>query len=350
MRFSAPLARALRARRSAAAALLLVPLPLWLGQGGDVRAGAESAPTAVVHDPELRPLRAVAARSGAFDPQRAPFRLTVDGERVPYRVLAVLALPGRPVTLQVEGAGEGFALRHDAGVAVAAGAGRWRWTPPEDAGIHALRVEGPAGAVHLNALVLHPREEIRGGRMHGYPIGTYREEPLRGNPVYLPPRGFVEVGSGDADVLLSPHLSLGQFRCKQPGEPRYVHVTTALLTKLEAVLEAANAAGYDAPTLHVMSGFRTPAYNRAIGNTTSYSRHLWGDAADVWVDADGDGEMDDWNRDGRVDREDARILLRLAESVEGRDGVLPGGLGLYRRNAVHGPFVHVDARGYAARW
>ena len=50
-------------------------------------------------------------------------------------------------------------------------------------------------------------------------------------------------------------------------------------------------------------------------------------AADAWVDADGDGEMDDWNHDGRV----------------------VGGIELYRRNSAHGPFVHIDAR-WAARW
>jgi hypothetical protein len=27
-----------------------------------------------------------------------------------------------------------------------------------------------------------------------------------------------------------------------------------------------------------------------------------------------------------------------------------GGLGLYQANRAHGPFVHVDVRGYPARW
>jgi hypothetical protein len=27
-----------------------------------------------------------------------------------------------------------------------------------------------------------------------------------------------------------------------------------------------------------------------------------------------------------------------------------GGMSIYRRNPVHGPFVHVDTRGYRARW
>ena len=49
---------------------------------------------------------------------------------------------------------------------------------------------------------------------------------------------------------------------------------------------------------------------------------------------------------------DARVLYEIVDGLE-RDASEPvrdGGLGLYRRNAVRGPFVHVDARGHAARW
>jgi hypothetical protein len=99
-----------------------------------------------------------------------------------------------------------------------------------------------------------------------------------------------------------------------------------------------------------MSGFRTPAYNASIGNTTIYSRHLWGDAADVYVDADGDGRMDDLNGDGRHTVADARLLATWVEGLEARKSWRPGGLASYRANAVHGPFVHVDARGTRARW
>jgi non-heme chloroperoxidase len=35
---------------------------------------------------------------------------------------------------------------------------------------------------------------------------------------------------------------------------------------------------------------------------------------------------------------------------EGEDGNLVGGLGVYRSTRHHGPFVHVDVRGYVARW
>jgi len=99
-----------------------------------------------------------------------------------------------------------------------------------------------------------------------------------------------------------------------------------------------------------MSGFRTPAYNAAIGNHTVYSRHLWGDAADIYVDADGDGVMDDLNGDGRSDVQDARVLAGWIDRAVRRVPLIPGGLAAYRRTAAHGPFVHVDARGFRVRW
>ena len=50
--------------------------------------------------------------------------------------------------------------------------------------------------------------------------------------------------------------------------------------------------------VNVMSAFRTARTYRSIGNRTIYRRHLYGDAADIFVDADGDGPMDDLNGDG----------------------------------------------------
>jgi hypothetical protein len=192
---------------------------------------------------------------------------------------------------------------------------------------------------------------VRDGVLEGYAIGRYVQTPLRGDPAYLPPAGFVEVSDDDAGLLVSPRLTLGQFLCKQPGDPRFVALSPPLLEKLEAILDGVAAEGWDPASLVVMSGFRTPAYNRAIGNTTVYSRHLWGDAADIYLDGDGDGVMDDLDGDGRSGEGDARALARLVERVMAeREGLSPGGLATYRANAAHGPFVHVDARGHRARW
>jgi hypothetical protein len=77
---------------------------------------------------------------------------------------------------------------------------------------------------------------------------------------------------------------------------------------------------------------------------------MYGDAADIYLDADGDGRMDDLNGDGRVDIRDARWLASVAEDVEVAHPEVTGGIGTYRANAAHGPFVHVDTRGSRARW
>lgn len=310
--------------------------------------GPAAAPLELVHagDPQPAPARGS---------DLAPFTLKFGDVLIPYPVLAVTVLPGESVDLAIEGvdspAGlEGFRLRDRDGVVASRGLGRWTWTAPAAPGAVPLRAEGPDGAaIQLNVLVLHPFDEIdRGGELNGYPIGRYVTGPGRSDP----PAGFIEGDQEILDLSVAPDFTLRQFLCKEPGEPPYLALSEPLLVKLETILTAVRATGVEARTLQVMSGFRTPVYNRAIGNVTDGSRHLWGDAADVFVDVGGDGWMDDLTGDGRVDLEDGRVLFRIAERVEqeGEDFIRPGGLSLYPANSVHGPFVHVDARGFPARW
>lgn len=295
-------------------------------------------------DPSLHPWRAEDAPVRAGVP--SGFRLA--GEPARFRVQALSVLPGETVSFAVPPTTPSF--RYGAGSAKATRPGRWRWTAPRTPGIYALKLSAGPDTVVLNALVLHPASEVHEGFLAGYRVGRYRTRPLRGDPAYLPPRGFVEVRRADRDVLVSPHFTLGQFLCRQEGEPRFVALSSPLLIKLEALSDRLAELGYGRESLTVMSGFRTPAYNRAIGNNTDYSRHLWGDAADVYIDADGDGRMDDLDGDGTSGIGDARVLYRVAESLDGLPGVRPGGLGMYGAAVAHGPFVHVDARGRKARW
>ena len=85
-------------------------------------------------------------------------------------------------------------------------------------------------------------------------------------------------------------------------------------------------------TLHVMSAFRTPYYNHAIGDV-KYSMHQWGSAADIYVDPQKNDRMADLNRDGQVDVQDSKLLYdeieRMLASKElcafpGRHGLLSG--------------------------
>ena len=273
----------------------------------------------------------------------------------PDRVRALTVLPGETVTLEVDhNPGSGYVARPAAGRLVPLGTGRWAWTAPPAPGLYPIQVVAPDGGdtVTVQAFVVVPYDRLQGELLNGYRIGRYPEKPLRGRAGNEPPVGFVEVTRENEDVLVSPHFRLKQFLCKQPASSRkYVVLNERLLRALEYVLEQVNAAGYRVTTFHVMSGYRTPAYNRSLGNVR-YSQHQWGAAADIFIDENADGVMDDLNGDGRSDIRDAEVLYRLIDAAAARPEAqgLIGGLGKYRATAAHGPFVHVDVRDRKARW
>ena len=126
-----------------------------------------------------------------------------------------------------------------------------------------------------------------------------------------------------------------------------------LVDKLELVIAELKASGTPVERVTVMSGFRTPQYNTGVGDTrgrATFSRHMYGDASDVFVDNDGDGNMDDLNGDGRVNIRDAEVIRAAIDRVERAHPKLVGGAGVYPATSGHGPFIHVDTRGYRARW
>ena len=192
-------------------------------------------------------------------------------------------------------------------------------------------------------------EPYNGERVfHGYRIGDYQTVPLRQDPAYERPKGLFRVTDENQDTWISPHFQLKQFVCKQVADgDRFLLVGPRLLLKLEAVVEELNQRGIEANTLFIMSGYRTPFYNRSIGNQTRYSRHVYGDAADVFVDMDRNGRMDDLDGDGRTTRADATFLANVVEGMTAESWYRPliGGLGIYGPAPHRGPFVHVDTRG-----
>lgn len=285
----------------------------------------------------------------------AAFGTQYRGVFSPDRVRALTVLPGGTVTFDVIDHAESESeARPSAGELERLAPGRWQWTAPAEPGLYPIQVVAAGGtdSVTLQAFVIVPYDRLEGERLNGYRIGRYPASPRRGPSGYGPPAGFIEVTAENENVLVSPHFQLKQFLCKQPaGSRKYVVLDERLLLALEHVLERVNEAGHRASTFHVMSGYRTPAYNRSIGNVR-YSQHLWGAAADIFVDENGDGAMDDLNRDGRSDVHDADVLHRLidaAATAPDSRGLI-GGLGRYPATASHGPFVHLDVRGHRARW
>ncbi|HYW49804.1 MAG TPA: hypothetical protein VE861_04310, partial [Gemmatimonadaceae bacterium] len=123
--------------------------------------------------------------------------------------------------------------------------------------------------------------------------------------------------------------------------------------KLELTLDELQRMGHPVAHMKVMSGFRHPHYNAqgvGKGGRAVESRHQYGDAADVLADNDRDGRMDDLNGDGRVNGKDSELIARAVERVESAHPELIGGMGRYHATNAHGPFVHIDVRGNAARW
>lgn len=191
--------------------------------------------------------------------------------------------------------------------------------------------------------------------LDGYRLGFWPgERARRASGAYALPDGFIRVTEENQDTRVSEHFRLRDFLTKdQPNVwPKYLVLDLSLVDKLELMLEELRAMGYDARHLHVMSGFRTPQYNQqGVGaGRAQNSRHQYGDAADVFVDNDRDGRLDDLNGDGRVTIADARIIAQAAERVEDKHPALVGGIGVYNATSAHPPFVHVDTRGTRARW
>ena len=202
-------------------------------------------------------------------------------------------------------------------------------------------------------ITLRPWREKKGGYVGSYRVGYWPGERSNVSSSYENPTGFIEVVPEIANVRLSEHFRLGDFVTHDQAKvwPKYVVLREALLDKLELVLADLSNQGVRARHVRVLSGFRTPHHNATVGEGAAYaSRHQYGDAADLIIDDDRDGRMDDLNNDGRVNYGDTDVILAAVERVERRWPELVGGLGLYASSGPSGPFAHIDVRGSRARW
>jgi uncharacterized protein YcbK (DUF882 family) len=208
----------------------------------------------------------------------------------------------------------------------------------------------------LRLITLKPFAEKKGEKIGLYYLGRW---PFEGETprsrAYANPSGFIEVTRENKGTPVSEHFKLGDFLTKDQHDvwPKYLVLEPRLLDKLELVIQELQKEGHTVNHVQIMSGFRTPRYNRSGGNTggrANLSRHMYGDASDIFVDNDGNGTMDDLNHDGRLDASDAKVIGDAAERVEALYPALVGGIGVYKACCGHGPFTHIDTRGYRARW
>ena len=221
-------------------------------------------------------------------------------------------------------------------------------------GVHDVR--DSSGTAHFSLITMRDFAEKLGDRIGAYRMGFWPAE--RGRELtesYANPEGFIEVTPENEDTRVSEHFRLRDFLThnQQDVWPKYLVLRAPLVDKLELVIADLEKHGHRVKHMRVMSGFRTPDYNERGGETggrAELSRHMYGDAADVFVDNNEDGRMDDLNHDGRVNYRDARVILEAVERVERQHQDLVGGVGVYRGTRSHGPFAHVDVRGKRARW
>jgi Peptidase M15 len=320
------------------------------------------AGVAAFYQPTPAPTAPFAAIAGEGDPVNAGPSLNAFGASHEVRVR--VTLPEQRVEFPVQVGGDIESLsyewireRDSVGEDLPqplTGAG---FVAPRRPGFYHLAIERGATRQILpqpTLVVLVPFSRKVGGTLNGYRIGTYVAERITQHDR---PDGFVEVNEADLDLKVSDHLRLGDFVTHDQQDnvwPKYVALNPRLLDKLELVLAklgararmtAANTDGSNEEpadvAFDVHSGYRTPAHNRNVWRAATDSRHEYGDAADLAIDADGDG---------RITLRDELLVARAVDEVEAEHPELVGGLGLYTSGRYNTPYVHIDARGTRSRW
>ena len=121
---------------------------------------------------------------------------------------------------------------------------------------------------------------------------------------------------------LSKNFKKSEYKCRDGTD-----VPDELMDNLKEVVENLQIIRNDInEPMHIISGYRTPKYNRKIGGARR-SQHMKAKAADITVK-------------GMRSTKLRKIIISLIK--EGK--IKKGGVGLYRS------FVHYDVRGRNARW
>jgi len=218
---------------------------------------------------------------------------------------------------------------------------------PENAGFYSLVLSNNKTSKRLLVIVKKPFN-ANNKQLNSYQIGLY-PAPYKGYTQYSAPNGFIEIFEKDLTRQLTPHVQVKNVICKQvSGFPKYLYVNNDGLMMLEDLLSFVQNEGIKVSKFAFISGYRTPHYNRSIGNG-KHSRHQYGDAFDLYVDEDGDGRMDDLNGDGKLTIADVDVLYKVFEKFQ-KHSRYNGGIGRYKPASHHGGFVHIDNRGFTARW
>jgi uncharacterized protein YcbK (DUF882 family) len=123
-------------------------------------------------------------------------------------------------------------------------------------------------------------------------------------------------------MRLEENFTLDEFNCRDGSEiPEELIPNVKLLAENLQVLR-----NYVNRPIHIISGYRTPEYNKKISGARE-SQHMLAKAADIKVEG-----MEPW------------IVHKIIEHLISEGHMMKGGLALYKT------FVHYDIRGRNARW
>jgi hypothetical protein len=224
------------------------------------------------------------------------------------------------------------------------------WVAPDEPGLYPIMLMSGTTARRVNAFVMIPYDSLdKKGYLRGVKIGRY-PNPIEEFPNFRKPKGFIVTTPDNLDTPVSPHYTLRDFAPRSMnGFPKYTVLREELLIKLELLTDLVQSRGLKLDRFTVFSGYRPPAYNRRVRYGRN-SAHIYGGAADIIVDANSDGQLDDLNHDGQSNRKDAKLLAGYVDELEAKHPELVGGVGWYSRTRSHGAFIHVDVRGKCARW
>ncbi len=290
----------------------------------------------------------------SFGSNQAKIRIN-DGPAIAFSRFFTTTMPGDTVKIEMLNNGDSEpVLQFSKGEVFESDKNTWSYIAPQMTGTYKIIISQPGYGCEFGILVfvLRPLSEKKGEYLNGYRVGEYPPGKYRGKNNYIVPEGLIEVTKENKDDFISPHFQLKQFLCKQKsGWPKYILIDPKVISKLEYLVDGLNASGKEVSSIHIMSGYRTPYYNKAIGNV-KYSRHIYGDAVDIYVDVNNDSVIDDMNNDGKNNMQDAEVIYNMLDAIDSNPDHkdLLGGLGKYRKNSAHTYFVHTDTRGYKARW
>ncbi len=299
----------------------------------------------------LAGIGAGATLSDATVRERVRPRLSVDinGYVYDWDNIGRFVLPGETLRLATSDNGNSSGWVASAGELVDVGNATC-WVAPAEPGLYPIIVTSGTTVRRVNAFVMIPYDSLnKKGYLNGVKIGKY-PRPIEQFPNFTKPKGFIITTPDNLDTPVSPRYTLRDFAPRSiNGFPRYTVLREELLIKLEMLTDLAKSHGCKLDRFAVFSGYRPPAYNYRVERGRN-SAHIYGGAADIIVDTNNDGRLDDLNHDGQSNRKDAKLLADYADELEAKHPELVGGVGWYSRTRRRGAFVHVDVRGRHARW